>query len=318
MIYKGKHVGYYLYELTETDLMWEDCPRNNYQVGNILLFRNKRDIALGSEHVKADDLPTALAYLDAGLEFANPTIHSSPEKLALLNQQLAEAQTSIDKRDDLLRDLAADLESQRYSNKMLIAQLESLREQISIEQLSRNEVLGDLEIVSAETYRKEQELQRAIDAKTQLEQELAARICELLELDSANAELQKRLSQHNFATASVPVTDSSRPGGTSQEIQTTAVGSALSTQDDCELIGSIGQVYTMPTGKQIHVYHEFPLSRSRRRKRGVSALKGLIRVLGLAILGALLFLAGSVLATARLNDLSLGEALDTTLKALIP
>ncbi|MDR2035733.1 MAG: hypothetical protein LBP91_03560 [Coriobacteriales bacterium] len=291
MLYKGKHVGYYLYELTEPDLIWGDVPPHRYKVGNVLLFANKKDVALGAELVKADDLPTALTYLESNFEVSCEA--DSANSLDSLELQLAETKTNIAKRDELLRELSSDLESQRYSNQLLIAQLENLREQISIEQLTRNEVMGDLEVVSAETFRKDQELQNAIEAKTKLEQELAERICELLELDSANTELQKRLKE------SSPAIDAPKSGAG-------------------EPAASVGQVYTLPSGKQIQVYHEFPASKGHRRARGFAALAGLLRVLGLVVIGVLIFIAGSVLATAKLNGLSPGEALDLTLKALLP
>jgi len=300
MLFKGKHDGYYLYELTDTDLIWEDTPKDHYLLGNVLLFDNKNNIALGSELVKADDLDTALSYLELGLENASFAYHSSQDPPELLQQQLADAKASIGKRDELLRDLTSDLESQRYSNRMLIAQLENLREQVSIEKVTRNEVLGDLEYVSAETYRKDQELEKAIDAKNQLEQELAARICELLELDSANADLQKRLEQRDF--------DESGP------LQKHSASPTHIDQPD----SPIGMVYTMPSGKQIHIYHEFTPTNHKSRKRMLSALRGFLRFFLMIFIGGLVFLAGSVIATARLNSLTWGEALDITLKALFP
>ncbi len=42
MLYKGKHEGYYLYELTDTDLVWEEQPCDHYHVGNVLLFGIKQ------------------------------------------------------------------------------------------------------------------------------------------------------------------------------------------------------------------------------------------------------------------------------------
>ncbi len=304
MLYKGKRDGYYLYELTDTDLIWEEQDQDRYLIGNVLLFANKNDIALGRESIKADDLATALDYLKGDVEFLEETGGPQQEIIASLKSQLAESEAKTFWLDGLLHDLTADLESQRYSNQMLIAQLESLREQISIEQLSRNEVMGDLELASAETYRMDKELQEAIDAKSQLEQELAERICELLELDSANHELQNRLHKQGFEDAEVVM---HKPDD-----------AHLPLRSKTRSYAPEAQVFTTSTGKLIQVYHEFPVSKNKVRRRGISAIQGFVRVVGLIALGILIFIAGSVLATARLNGLSLGEALDLTLKTLLP
>jgi len=304
MIYKGKHGGYFLYELIDTDLLWEDCPRAGYKIGNVLLFGDKNDVALGLELVRADDLATALTYISEGIANASLVDTQIQDLIASLQQQLSESKQSVNRRDELLRDLSSDLESQRYSNKMLIAQLEGLREQISIEQLSRNEILGDLEFVSAETYRKELELQEAISAKSLLEQELAERICELLEMDAANADLQKLLNQHhldNPAAAPELVLEALLPPRAPEQAEIPA-----------------GKLYTMPSGKQIQIYHEFPSTRKSLRRRPAAGIWGLFRVVGVVVLAALLLLVGSVLATALLNGISFGEALDTILKAFLP
>ncbi|MDR1358465.1 MAG: hypothetical protein LBJ48_03820 [Coriobacteriales bacterium] len=320
MLYKGKRDGYFLYELTATDLIWEVQEQGHYRVGNVLLFASKKDIALGRELVKADDLATAFDYLEGDVAYVEDTGGSQQEALATLEQQLAQSNAQVQWRDGLLHELATDLESQRNSNKMLIAQLESLREQISIEQLSRSEVMGDLEIASAESYRKERELQEAMDAKTHLEQELAERICELLELDSANTDLEKRLAQHDFGSSEALT---SHPAGATAISGAVAAPASLSPsppgQPPLPRTGMPeAQVFTTPTGKLIQVYHEFPVSGGRKRRRGSSTLRSALRAVGLLLLGLLLFLAGSVLATARFNGISLGEALDMTLKTLIP
>lgn len=303
MLYKGKRDGYYLYELTETDLIWQTQGRNNYHLGNVLLFKDKKHIELGKELMKADDLETALDYLENGPGVLSTTAEEHKGLIADLKKQLAQTEANLGQRDELLHDLSDDLESQRYSNQVLIAQLENLREQISIEQITRDEVLGDLEVASAETYRKDVELQKAIDAKTQLEQELAERICELLELDSANTELQKRL-QNQKAEETSSVLMNEEP----QSID----------PQQAKDPGFATQVYTMSSGKQIQIYHEFPKARNKRWRSGTAVFSGLTRVLIFVILGVFIFLAGSTVATAELNGISLGEALDLTLSALLP
>lgn len=296
MLYKGKRDGIYFYELTESDLIWDEPKHKHYRVGNVLLFTDKKQIALGLEQVKADDLATAYDYLDGNIHESHSSGPYSPEAFALLKEQLERSEAHLQQRDDLLRDLSADLESQRNSNQVLIAQLEHMREQISIEKISRDEVIDDLEVASAETFRKDQELQETLEAKTQLEQELAARICELLELDSANSDLQKRLQEQVMPENQAP-----SPSVNSSE-------------------GSMptAQILTSTSGKQIHVYHEFPSSKAGIPRRAGSSLGGLLRVIGFILLALLIFVLGSVVATAALNDISLGEALDTTLSILSP
>ncbi|MCL2529230.1 MAG: hypothetical protein FWE41_02735 [Coriobacteriia bacterium] len=318
MLYIGKHDSFYLYELTDTDLMWENALLNNYAVGNILFFGNKKDICLGLELAKADDLTTALAYLDKGLEQANLTYQVTPESFATLYRELTDTQTNLNRRDDLLCELTIDLESQRASNHMLLAQLEAMREQVSIEKLTRDEVLGDLQTASAETFRKDEELQKAIDAKIHLEQELAARICELLELDSANAELKKRLDGRSFDDLPLATEPSLQAAISGAHAASPSLDKTQALPLPFDSKQSIAQVYTMPSGKQIHIYHDFPLNQRRGKKRASATLKSFLRVGVLLFFGLLLFLGGSAVATAYLNNISIGEGLDVTLKTLLP
>ena len=367
MLYKGKRDGFFLYELTEADLIWEQQGQSRYEVGNVLLFTNKKDISLGSESVKADDLVTALDYLGGNVEFMEPKTGPELDTVSL-EERLAESEAKVEWLDNLLRDVSADLSSQRDSNQILIAQLEGLHEQVNIEKLSKREVIGDLEVASAETYRIDRELQEAIDAKTLLEQELAESICKLMELDSANSDLQQRLVERTYESpvaqdgavsdaprvlppaegaAAFPVeldatafpeiaaaTNLERASSSTREGDTTALkeGADSTTRDSTAASTPEGatastreaatpngfQVFTSSAGKQIHVYHEFPLSKSRSRQRGVAVFQGLARVIGLAVVGLLVFIAGSVIATAALNDITFGEALDTILKTVLP
>lgn len=302
MLFKGKRGGYYLYELTPSDLAWEDADTTHYQKGNILLFSDKKQIALGAEAARADDLSSAYDYLEGKVcEHAVTSLHEG-EAIALLEKQLTHSKASLKRRDDLLGELTADLESQRNSNQVLIAQLEALREQVHIEKISKEEVLGDLEFASAETYRKDQELQAAIDAKAQLEQELAARICELLELDSANTDLQKKLQQQATEEASLQ--------------QHAPKESLTSTPPQPPDNRQSIQVLTTATGKQVHVYHEFPKSGRQGFSKRMLSMRGLLRSFGLILIAVVILVVGSVFATAHLNGISPGEALDATLKTL--
>jgi len=298
--------------------LWDNTPHNNYFVGNILFFGNKKDISLGLELAKADDLSTALAYLDRGLEQANLTYQVTPESYASLSRELCDTQANLDKRDGLLRDLTIDLESQRASNQMLLMQLETMREQVSIEKITRNEVMGDLQMASAETYRKDKELEKAMDAKMHLEQELAARICELLEMDSANAELQKRLEEHGFDDLPLKRASSFASVDALLSEKSLPLEKPQPKFAQHDIGHSVAQVYTMPGGKQIQIYHDFPLNKKRGNKPAAAALKGFLRVGVLLVLGVLLFLGGSAVATAHLNDISIGEGLDVALTSLLP
>lgn len=302
MLYKGKRNGYYLYELTEADLVLHASGQKDYHAGNVLLFSHKRQISLGLEAVKADDYETALAYLNKSEDFDE--IAREEQALTVLKQQLAQSEASLKHRDGLLQDLTADLASQRSSNDMLIAQLETLREQIQLERITRSEVIGDLEFASAETLRKEQQLQEAIDAKTKLEQELAERICELLELNFANEDLQKTLEEQMTHT-------SFEPPSSLQKKAKTAV-------EDHGADPATTQTLTLPSGKQIQIYHEFGNAQQTRRIKSSAMFWGILRIFALLAVAALLLIATSVVATAYFNDLSFGEALDVFLKALLP
>jgi len=344
MLYLGRHNSLYLYELTTTDLMWEDTPHNSYFIGNVLFYGNKKDVSLGLELAKADDLTTAHLYLESGLSKASLTERITRESYAALSIDLADAKAELSSRDTLLDELTTDLEAQRLNNQLLLTQLENMHEQVSIEKITRNEVLGDLQMASAETFRIDRELQKAMDAKDTLEQELAARICELIEMNNFNAELQKRLEEHHRSaalresktseeaaggataaaeTADVDLPEADAPSNVassnaSADALAGALAKAQTKVSEHDRSPAIAQVYTMPDGKELQIYHDFPLSQGRVKKRGVAVFKGVLRGAVLVIVAIVMQIAGSAIATAFLNNVSIGEGLDITFKSFFP
>lgn len=314
MVYRGKREGFYLYEVTESDLILETQDQAQYHVGNVVLFSDKNDISLGRESAKADDFATALEYLSEKSDISATPLAYESEYLASLKRQLQQSEADVRKRDELLYDVTSQLDSQRYSNQMLIAQIANLREQMSIEQITRDEVISDLEVASAETFRMDQELQETLEAKMQLEQELAARICDLLELDSEKEELQKRLSENGSDEAAVQASEDAEHKSDKPNIQEN------NTLDTSSATGRIRdtEVITLPSGKQIQINHEFPAAKPAKQQSAARIVLGAARVLVLIIIALVVFVAGSVVATAHFNNLSFGEALDVILKNFLP
>ncbi|MDR3135961.1 MAG: hypothetical protein LBU07_00760 [Coriobacteriales bacterium] len=352
MLSRGRRDNLYLYELTEQDLVLQDAQEGDYAVGNIVIFSNKKDIALGREIAKADDLATAHEYLKNSTELLVRHLRS-------LEARLSEQSANIDGRDTLLRELAEDLESQRYSNQLLITQLEQLKEQVNIERLSREEVVDDLEQISAATYSKDIELSRVIEDKLTLEQELAAMIADLIELNAQNEDLKRRLekplsaedslpeialldstikslptedksckppalqagSSSTSVSAAAPTAAAHGPGGaalpgsTSPGTNASADGHAAAGSDAAAGAG-FDEVVTMSSGKQIHLYYDVPLLQNGRRHSAGNRVTSIARFFLTLLVAAAVILVASILATASMNDMSLGAALDSILKSL--
>ncbi|MDR2672841.1 MAG: hypothetical protein LBC35_06100 [Coriobacteriales bacterium] len=321
MLSRGRKEGVYLYEITEQDLVLTDDNTTRYVAGNIVFFTSKKNATLGNEIAKADDLAAAEEYLKNSAELL-------VEHLRRLEQRLAQQTESLHERDKLMRDLTDDLESQRYSNQVLIAQLRQLKEQVSIERMSREEIVDDLEQASAETYSKELELNRVIEAKLGLEQELAAMITDLVELNAQNDDLKRRLDEPFNGTnvplaAAVPhkaavTSTEGQQGRTTQIITTEDIQSGTThLRDHAESIRvSFDEVLTMASGKQIHIYHDFPVLHNERGRRSFDLPQNVLRFAAVVLVGLAVVLVASVFATAQFNNLSLGEALDVILKSL--
>jgi hypothetical protein len=77
-----------------------------------------------------------------------------------------------------------------------------------------------------------------------------------------------------------------------------------------------GDVLTVTSGKQIHIYHDFPtLAKGGSGWWNTLGSNG-IRIVVLIIVILAIALSASVIATARINEVSLGESLDLVLKSL--
>ena len=64
MIGRGKYRDIHLYEVTRQDLLFETKADPPYDAGNILMFSDRRSIALGRESARARNLQAAKEYLD--------------------------------------------------------------------------------------------------------------------------------------------------------------------------------------------------------------------------------------------------------------
>jgi hypothetical protein len=72
----------------------------------------------------------------------------------------------------------------------------------------------------------------------------------------------------------------------------------------------------MASGKQIHIYHEFPRAPKRSLPTRLKLTVGsAVRILIIIVFAALILLATSIFATAQVNDISYGDALDLFLES---
>jgi hypothetical protein len=348
MIGRGRHSDVYLYEVTEQDLLLDEGTATAYRVGNVLIFGDKRNINLGSEFARAEDLAAAQEYLtqregqdDRGdqqedeqfSKLAAPTssVSSQDESLRKLTEK-------IEQRDELLRDLSESLKSQKQDNELLHALLEQARAQLAVDELRHNEMVDDLQHVSEETHTIESTLERVMDEKFRLEQELAESITELVELDLQNDELKKQLlappapPAPPIPPASTPATTIDTAGSTETSEATRAAvpqESDLATGstapgtpndwDDNELVSSSqdSQVLTMASGKKIHILHEFPTAPKQTPvTHATHALASVLRIVAIILFAIFLLGTASVIATAQVNDISYGAALDILMKSV--
>ena len=328
MINKGRYNHLYLYEVTEQDLLLPTEKASHYRAGNVLIFADKKTVDFGYELAKADDIATAREYLANSESFMY-------ERIQNLRAQIEDLSTRIEQRDGLLRDISDDLRYERDTSAFLQKQLDEANYRLEIEMLSRNELVDDLQQVSVGTHAVEVALERTINEKEKLERELAARIADLIELDFQNDELKRQL-EHNLAPtiaaaaqtgaaqtaaqagavqadaaqADVAQADVARDGSS----QSIAVRTSEPADEATKNSGSDGQVLTVSSGKQVHVYHEFsaPPLRSTRARASL-ALRTFLRILGIVLIVAVVFVALSIVATAQFNHVSFGEALDLLL-----
>jgi hypothetical protein len=328
MIGRGRQGDVYLYEVTEQDLLFDDGTATAYHAGNVLMFVDRHNVGLGNEFARADDLAAAREYLSredwrsgwqedehlSRLTALKSQIDSRDESLRNLTEK-------IEQRDELLRDLSESLKTQKQDNELLHAQLEWTRTQLAVDELKRNELVDDLQHVSEETHTIESTLERVMDEKFRLEQELAERITDLVELNLQNDDLKRQLSAPPAPTwppgspePSAPNTSpTAAPGdavpsvpGAVGGMATGAPGIATAAVDSEDL-----RVLTMASGKKIHVLHEFPAApKQTAAARVAHAVVSLLRVVAIVIFAALVLGTASVVATAQVNGISLGAALD--------
>jgi len=271
MINKGRYSQFYLYEVTEQDLLVPTETAARYTAGNVLVFADKKEVDLGRELARADDIATAHEYLanSEALLFG---------RIQELQSQNRELLTRIDQRDELLRDLSEDLRYERDMASIFQTKLNEAQSQLEVGSLSLTELIDDLQQVSVDTRTVEVELEKTLAEKANLEQELAERIADLVALNLQNDELKRQLSGGGEAPDS-PKKDS--------------------------------QVLTVSSGKQVHVYHEFPSPPKRTARATVSLVaRSFLRTSLLLAIVAVLFIVLSVATTAALNNISIGEALD--------
>jgi regulator of replication initiation timing len=388
MIYRGRYAGFYLYQLTRQDLMLQGTATAGYSDGNVLIYANRDDIQLGTQIARADDLAAAHEYLDHSGEIAFEHARELGQRADSLEQQafsledeVARLTHDIEQRDELLRDISDSLAIQRDHNEFLTTQLRSARERLSADELTREELMSDLQNVSEETHNIEVALEETLIEKDELEQELAAAITNFIELNLQNDEMRRRLDELNAhsleraaaaaphspvpATAPrtttvvydtsgaepitaplysvAPVSSPDSAGQAAAAFPQRACATYASapasyapapagnigppaafyqpapppvpTQMLAPLVQSGPQTITMSSGKQIHIYHEFPApnSRSVRARLSLTSRAILRGAIALLIVLALALLA-SVISTAQINQISLGEALDVLLK----
>jgi len=316
MIGCGKYRDVYLYEVTEQDLLLKEAAGLDYVAGNVLMFSDKRAIDLGCEFARADDLLSAREYLDQRSQLYASGDVGYEQELATLTSQVAQQDTRLSElseqialRDELLRDLTESLKSQRQDNELLHGQLVKAQKQLAVDELKQSELVDDLQHISSETYTIEVALERVMEEKFKLEQELAERITELVELNLQNTDLKKQLEKPgglfgHSSSVSQPEPKSIARKRVVGEVQ----GGALESDT---------RVVTMASGKQIHILHEFPATPKRTmRSRAGRLAVSFLRICALALVATLVLGCVSVVATAQANDISLGAALDLIIGSL--
>ena len=329
MINRGRYNDLHLYEVTEQDLLLPTDIASHYHAGNVLIFADKRMVELGHELARADDMATACEYLENSESLMY-------EHMQTLEQRIRELTTTVEQRDELLRDVSEELRYERDMAALLQKRLDETETSLKIQELSRDEMVDDLQQVSVDIRAVEMELDRIRGEKVELEQELAARIADLVDLNFQNDDLKRQLGEpsalplrnaHDAATDAGFVGEAAcleaeaeaeaetgfahlegytKPASRQDSKQSSRQSSRPGSKEDS------GQVVTVSSGKQIHVYHEFSAPPTRPFRTSFSlASRTMLRTMVILLVVVVLFVALSTIATARLNDLSIGEALDS-------
>ncbi|MDR1184207.1 MAG: hypothetical protein LBK67_05375, partial [Coriobacteriales bacterium] len=302
MIGRGKHNGAYLYEVTEQDLLLDDESESVYHAGTVLMFTDRRRVGLGNEFARGEDLAAAKEYLDQGDRHNDRQDSTHESEMAALASQVVSRDKSlrdltekIEQRDELLRDLSESLKSQRQDNELLHALLEQARTQLAVDELRHNELVGDLRYVSEETHTIENTLERVLGEKFKLEQELAERITDLVELDLQNDDLKKRISESQSSINSSASTEANTSivADVADKPSIPSNRENLSAESDTRIL-------TMASGKKIHVLHEFPTAPQQTAPARIGhAFASSLRVVLIILCAILLLGFASVITTAQ-------------------
>jgi hypothetical protein len=248
-----------------------------------------------------------------------------------LEQKIQELSTEIAQRDELLRDMSENLRSERDTSEYLKASLDAAETKLEIKELSCDEMVDDLQQVSIDIRAVERELDRVKGEKTGLEMELATHIADLMDLECQNTDLKRHLGlmeppqaqaiKPKAQTEAQPTQDlqAETPQAKISEAETLRTPDAAATASPSanpnpltESGADPGQVVTVSSGKQIHVYHEFSTPPAPSLRAGFSlAAKMALRAAVILIVVLAPFIAISTLATAKVNHLSIGEAFDS-------
>jgi regulator of replication initiation timing len=250
---------------------------------------------------------------------------ASPPPAALVDQQINELNHRIEQRDGLLHDLSEQLQQQKEENELLNLMLEHTQSQLMQDAASRDELMDDLQQASSNTYVIENNLERIMEEKFLLEQELAEKITQLMESSMANDDLRRRLDNQpdsNTNETAAVANDANEVAADEKAVGGSAAVAVANNQQDSAAATFLtdnlqvaqppeaNQVLTMSGGKQIHIYHEFPVAKRQPLAQIRSFSRGLLQTATILLLFAILTLAGSVLATSWTNSISYGQALD--------
>jgi hypothetical protein len=341
VIGRGRYRGVYLYEIVDQDLIFDDPLCEHYRVGNVLLFTDRRAVDLGNEFARAESLAAAREYLaqEHGMPNRNEQCDEGPDEgyesrlaalvsqVTLRDESLRSLTEKIEQRDELLRDLAESLAAQKCNNELLRNQLEQARTQHVVDELRHNELVDDLQHASVETYTIENAFERVTDEKLRLEQELAERITELVELNLQNDDLKKQLVDPHLSIGAagatlVGLTDTTRPFSTAPSRGSRQTFPAAAKADSPA--EPTPRVFTTGSGKQVHILQNPPSALEATGEAGTShtgvslprAAVLVLRVATIILLALFILLGASVMTTAQLHDISYGAALDLILQGL--
>lgn len=227
---------------------------------------------------------------------------SEPENQRL-KANIRELAERIEQREGLLTDLSETLKSQRQENEILRAMLDESSTELAVNRLTRQELANDLQEASANSLTVETALERVLEEKYQLEQEVALHITDLVELNLENSDLRARLDDLAAAPSATP------PAARPSQLTDGQLAAGPTGQTSFEEDGN-DTTMVLPSGKQIIVRHEFPETQSSKSQRSGSKALAFLRIVLLILLGAVLMAFVSIAATALINGISLREALD--------